>query len=58
MKNNVCKELFAKLWKVLYACTSFDKCKSYKDIPANNILFSTKRYETKCFAQGIDKLAQ
>ena len=37
LKNNVCKELFVKLWKVLYACTSFDKCKSYKDIPANNI---------------------
>ena len=37
LKNNVCKELFVKLWKVLYACTSFDRCKSYKDIPANNI---------------------
>ena len=37
LKNNVCKELFVKLWKVLYACTSFDKCKSYKDIPGNNI---------------------
>ena len=37
LKNNVCKELFVKLWKVLYACTLFDKCKSYKDIPANNI---------------------
>ena len=30
-------KLFVKLWKVLYACMSFDGCKSYKDIPANNI---------------------
>ena len=32
LKNNVCKELFVNLWKVLYACTSFDRCKSYQDI--------------------------
>ena len=34
---NVCKELFVKHWEVLYACTLFDKCKSYKDISSNNI---------------------
>ena len=63
LKNNVCEELFVKLWKVLYACVSFDKCKSYKDIPANNIFrkfvyFLQKDMSTKCFGQENDKLVQ
>ena len=39
LKNNVCKELFIKFWKVLFACNSFNGCKSYKDIPQNNIFY-------------------
>ena len=35
LENNVCKELFVKLWKVLFACNSFNRCKSYKDIPSS-----------------------
>ena len=39
LKNNVCKGLFVQVWTVLYVCNSFNGCKSYEDIPSNNIVY-------------------
>ena len=37
LKNNVCKDLFMKMWHVIYAPLSFDKVKSFSDLAENNV---------------------
>ena len=37
LKNNICKDLFLKIWHVIYAPLSFDKVKSFSDLADNNV---------------------
>ena len=37
LKNNVCKEIFIRFWKVLFGTSVFTKFKSFSNIPADNI---------------------